>query len=235
MHVSMTQHLHTICRLPKAPDLQHILCNIDLYMYGQLDMSRGVGLSEYLHTIREAFAASQKHWIYCMYIMQCMCPYFCVGTPAQKYGSNKQVFKVKENEWRNNVLGEMREKGRDKRLLDECGDLTMAVAMLSGGMRAGMQHAVDQGPTHPTAPTTTQGSWCQSTEAIPFSWLHSNGLFHWVEWALPIQMRANKRKKSVALPVGVGRCRENPFWQWLSVKSTLPLSGSSTGARQAGC
>lgn len=33
---------------------------------------------------------------------------------------------------------------------------------------------------------------------------------------------------------GVGRCRENPFWHQLSVKSALPLAGSSDEALQAG-
>lgn len=130
-----------------------------------------------------------------MYIMQCMCPYFSVGTPAQKYGSNKQVFKVKENEWMNNVLGELREKGRDKMQLDGCGDLTMAVAMLSSGMGAGILHTVDQSPTHPTAPIITQGSWWQSTGATPSFWLQSNGLVLWAEWALPNQMRANTKER----------------------------------------
>lgn len=63
----------------KALDLQHILCNIDLHMYSQLDLSRGVELTEYLQTVREVFAASQKHWIYCAYIMRCTCPYFLCG------------------------------------------------------------------------------------------------------------------------------------------------------------
>lgn len=98
----------------KALYLQHILSNIDLHVYSQLDLSRGVELTEYLQTIREAFAASQKHWLYCAYIMWRTCPYFCVGTPGKNYGSNKQVFKAEENEWRNNVLGESEEKGCDK-------------------------------------------------------------------------------------------------------------------------
>lgn len=98
----------------KALDLQHIVCNIDLHIYSQLDLSRGVELTEYLQTIREAFAASQKHWIYCAYIIWCTCPYFCGGTPEQNYGSNKQVFKAEENEWRNNMLGKSEEKVCDK-------------------------------------------------------------------------------------------------------------------------
>lgn len=119
--INDTALAHYLQGFQKALGLQHKLCNIDLHMYSQLDMSRGVELAEYLQAIREAFAASQRRWIYCAYIMQCMCPYFSGGTPGQKYGSNKQVFTAEENEWRNNVLGESGEKGRDKWQFDRCG------------------------------------------------------------------------------------------------------------------
>lgn len=42
----------------KALDLQHILCNTDLHMYSQLDLSRDVELPEHLQTARKAFAAA---------------------------------------------------------------------------------------------------------------------------------------------------------------------------------
>lgn len=108
-------------RFQKALGLQHILCNIDLHIYSQLDLSRGVELTEYLQTIREAFAASQKHWIYSAYIMWCTCPYFCVRIPGHIYRGNKQVFNAEEDEWRNNVPGESEEKCCDKLQFGGCG------------------------------------------------------------------------------------------------------------------
>jgi len=105
----------------KVLDLQHIFCNRDLHMYSQLDLSRDVELAEYLQTTREEFAASQKHWVYCVYIMWCTCPYFCVGTPTQNYGSKKQVFKAEENKCRNNTLGKSENKYCDKRQFIRCG------------------------------------------------------------------------------------------------------------------
>lgn len=119
--INDTALLYYLQGFQKVLGLQHKLCNIDLHMYSQLDVSGSVELAEYLQAIREAFAASQKCWIYCAYIMQCMCPYFSGGTPGQKYGSNKQVFMAEENEWRNNLLGESGEKGHDKWQFDGCG------------------------------------------------------------------------------------------------------------------
>lgn len=42
----------------KSLDLQHILCNTDLHMYSQLDLSRDVELPEHLQTARKTFAAA---------------------------------------------------------------------------------------------------------------------------------------------------------------------------------
>lgn len=42
----------------KALNLQHILCNTDLHMYSQLDLSRDVELPEHLQTARKALAAA---------------------------------------------------------------------------------------------------------------------------------------------------------------------------------
>lgn len=47
-------------------------------------------------------------------------------------------------------------------------------------------------------------------------------------------MRAGAKEGDPQPYEGVGRCRENPFWHQLIVKSALPFAGNLDEALQAG-
>lgn len=68
----------------KALDLQHMLCNTDLHMYSQLDLSRHVELPEHLQTARKALAAAPLGL--CIHNVVHVSIFLCGNTWAELWG-----------------------------------------------------------------------------------------------------------------------------------------------------